>query len=74
MKVNQVVVTSFNSFYVGWGSLEFEDSNGNKISIDISDDQMLAMAEKLGRKVDEIKKDRAEKLIESQQQEDSNNE
>lgn len=51
--------------------MEFEDPTGNKISIDISDDETLAMAEKLGRKVAEIQKDRAEKMLEAQQQEDS---
>ena len=61
MKVKQVVEAKFHSFYVGWGSLEFEDVNGNKISIDISDDQILTVAEKIGRKVDDIKKERAEK-------------
>ena len=61
MKVKQVVETKFHNFYVGWGSLEFEDINSNKISIDISDDQILTMAEKIGRKADEIKKERAEK-------------
>lgn len=61
MKVKQVVETKFYNFYVGWGSLEFTDLNDNKISIDISDDQILTMAEKIGRKADEIKKERAEK-------------
>lgn len=61
MKVKQVVETKFHNFYVGWGSLEFEDINSNKISIDISDDQILTMAEKIGRKADDIKKERAEK-------------
>ena len=71
MKIEQRITTKFSSFYCGWGSLEFEDPAGNKISIDISDDDILAMAEKLGRKVDEIQKDRAEKMLEAQQQEDS---
>ena len=66
MKVKQVVETKFHNFYVGWGSLEFEDVNGNKISIDVSDDQILSMAEKIGRKTDEIKKERAEKEAESE--------
>ena len=61
MKVKQVVEAKFHYFHMGWGSFEFEDSNGNKISIDVSDDQILSVAEKLGRKVEEIKKDRAEK-------------
>ena len=61
MKVIQRVETKFHSFYCGWGSLEFEDVNGNKISIDISDDQILEMAEKLGRKVKDIKQEREEK-------------
>lgn len=71
MKIEQRITTKFSSFYCGWGSLEFEDPTGNKISIDISDDETLAMAEKLGRKVAEIQKDRAEKMLEAQQQEDS---
>ena len=61
MKVKQVVDANFNSFYCGWGSLEFEDPNGNKISINISDDQILEMAEKLARKVKDIKQEREEK-------------
>lgn len=66
MKVKQVVETKFHNFYVGWGSLEFTDLNDNKISIDVSDDQILLMAEKIGRKADEIKKERAEKEAESE--------
>ena len=64
MKVKQVVEAKFHSFRVGWGSLEFEDVNGNSISIDVSDDQILSMAEKIGRKADEIKEERAEKEAE----------
>ena len=58
MKVKQVVETKFHNFYVGWGSLEFEDVNGNKISIDISDDQILKMADKVNDKVSQIREER----------------
>ena len=35
MKIEQRITTKFSSFYCGWGSLEFEDPAGNKISITV---------------------------------------
>ena len=61
MKVKQVVETKFHYFYCGWGSLEFEDVNGNKISIDASDEQILSMADKINDKVSKILEEREEK-------------
>ena len=58
MKVIQRVETKFHNFYCGWGSLEFEDVNGNKISIDISDDQILKMADKVNDKARQIREER----------------
>ena len=61
MKVIQRVETKFHSFYCGWGSLEFEDVNGNKISIDASDEQILSMADKINDRVSKILEEREEK-------------
>lgn len=61
MKVKQVVETKFHYFYCGWGSLEFEDVNGNKISIDASDEQILSMADKINDRVSKIREEREEK-------------
>lgn len=61
MKVKQVVETKFHYFYCGWGSLEFEDVNGNKISIDASDEQILSMADKINDRVSKILEEREEK-------------
>lgn len=61
MKVFQRVETKFHYFYCGWGSLEFEDVNGNKISIDVSDDQILSIADKVNDRVSKIREEREEK-------------
>ncbi len=60
MKVKQVVEAKFHNFYVGWGSLEFNDVNDNKISIDLTDDQLLSMSSKLADKAAQIREERAE--------------
>jgi hypothetical protein len=65
MKVRQVVESKFNYFYCGWGSLDFEDIGGNKITIDVTDDQILQVAEKLQDAADRINKKRAEALEEA---------
>ena len=39
----------------------FEDVNGNKISIDASDEQILSMADKINDRVSKILEEREEK-------------
>ena len=64
MKVIQEVTTKFNSVYAGWGSLNFTDANGNKVTIDCTDDQLLDIENTLIRKCDSIRQERREKLEE----------
>jgi len=64
MKVTQEVSTKFNSFYAGWGGLNFTDANGNKIVIDCTDDQFLEVERLIVRKCDGIREERREKAEE----------
>ena len=61
MKVKQVVDAKFHYFYCGYGSLSFEEADGSKINIDVTDDEILSMADKLAEKAEYIRSKREEK-------------
>jgi len=58
MKVKQIVETKFHYVYLGWNNLQFSDVNENEIKIEITDDQILALSDKLLVKATEIRKER----------------
>ena len=62
MKVQQIVEFKPSSFYCGWACLEFSDENGNQVKIDLSDNQIELLAERLTEKSKKVRKDRLEKL------------
>jgi len=58
MKVKQIVEAEFHHVYIGWNNIQFSDLNANEVRIEISDDQLLALSDKLLKKATEIRKDR----------------
>jgi len=58
MKVKQIVEAKFHHVYLGWNNIQFSDLNDNEVRIEISDDQLLALSDKLLKKATEIRKDR----------------
>ena len=58
MKVKQIVEAKVHHVYLGWNNLQFSDLNENEVRIEVSDDQLLALSDKLLDKATEIRKDR----------------
>ena len=66
MKVKQSVTTKFYTAYTGWNSLEFTDEQGDEVSIRMTDDDYLSLADTLQAKADRIRKERADEAAEQQ--------
>lgn len=66
MKVKQVVEFKFHAAYTGWNALEFSDSADNSVSIRMTDDDYLSLADTLQTKAERIRKERAEEAAEQQ--------
>tara|TARA_B100000214_G_C23584548_1_gene453395 strand:- start:294 stop:536 length:243 start_codon:yes stop_codon:yes gene_type:complete len=60
MKVKQVVECKFHHAYTGWNALEFSDADDNSVSIRMTDEDYLSLAETLQAKANRIRKERAE--------------
>ena len=61
MKVKQIVALKYSSLYVGWSALQFSDAAGNEANVEITDNQVLEIAEIINAKRDSILEERAEK-------------
>ena len=57
MKVKQIVEAKFHHVYLGWNNLSFTDVNENEGKVEITDDQILALSDKLLAKATEIRKE-----------------
>ncbi len=68
MKVKQIVEAKYSDVYIGWRDLQFTDSAGNEIKIDITDGQILELAEVINVKRDSILEALAEKESEIEQE------
>ncbi len=68
MKVKQTVSVKFESAYVGYGSLDITDTEGDEIHLRLSDDQYIEFHESLSRKVKRILEDRAEEQRQLEQE------
>ena len=66
MKVKQVVEFKFHTAYTGWNALQFLDTADNSLSITMSDDDYLSLADTLQNKAERIRKERAEEAAEQQ--------
>jgi hypothetical protein len=51
--------------YTGWNNLEFTDSDENEVSIKMTDEDYLSLADTLQKKADRIRKERAEEAEEA---------
>ena len=60
MKVKQTVEMKFNHAYTGWNALEFTDADENTVSIRMTDEDYLSLADTLQAKAGRIRKERAE--------------
>jgi len=65
MKVKQVVEFKFHTAYTGWNALEFSDSADNSVSIRMTDDDYLSLADTLQTKAERIRKERADEAAEA---------
>jgi hypothetical protein len=66
MKVKTTVEFRFHTAYTGWNALEFSDSADNSVSIRMTDDDYLSLADTLQNKAERIRKERAEEAAEQQ--------
>ena len=66
MKVKQVVECKFHQAYTGWNALEFSDADDNSVSIRMTDEDYLSLAETLQAKANRIRKERADEAAEQQ--------
>jgi hypothetical protein len=64
MKIKQTVEAKYSHVYIGWSGVQFTDPVGNEIKIEISDDQLLELAEVIRAKRDSILEERAAKVDE----------
>ncbi len=66
MKVKTNVEFKFFSAYTGWNCLEFNDSDENQVSIKMTDDDYLSLADTIQNKANRIRKERADEAEEQQ--------
>ena len=71
MKIEQHVEIKYNWSYCTYNGLEIEDSDSNKITIRMSDDQVIDLTEKLNAKVEYINEKRKDKVEEQNAEADS---
>jgi hypothetical protein len=65
MKVKTNVEFKFYNAYTGWNCLEFNDSDENSVSIKMTEDDYLSLADTLQDKAKRIRKERAEEAAEA---------
>jgi len=65
MKVKTIVEFKFYNAYTGWNCLEFNDSDENSVSIKMTEDDYLSLADTLQTKADRIRKERADEAAEA---------
>ena len=66
MKVKRTVEMKFNHAYTGWNALESTDADENTVSIRMTDEDYLSLAETLQLKAERIRKERADEAAEQQ--------
>ena len=66
MKVKRTVEMKFNHAYTGWNALEFTDADENTVSIRMTDEDYLSLADTLQAKANRIRKERADEAAEQQ--------
>ena len=71
MKIEQRVTMKYHYCYFAFGGLEIEDINGNKIFVEMSDDQAMDLYDKSAAKKEYILEKRKEKMEEQNAEADS---
>ena len=71
MKIEQRVTMKYHYSYFAFGGLEIEDTSGNKIFVEMSDDQVMDLHERVEAKRQYILEKRKEKLEEQNAETDS---
>ena len=66
MKVKRTVEMKFNHAYTGWNALEFTDTDETTVSIRMTDEDYLSLADTLQAKANRIRKERADEAAEQQ--------
>lgn len=61
MKVKQTVTLKYANLYVGWSALQFSDAGGNDVNVEVTDNQVLEIADIVNAKRDSILEARSEK-------------
>ena len=64
----QQVSATFKSCYTSWSSFTITDTSGDRIEIELSDDQYLEMERSIINKCDAIRKERLEKAREANEE------
>ena len=64
----QQVSATFKSCYTSWSSFTISFSSGDRIEIELSDDQYLEMERSIINKCDAIRKERLEKAREANEE------
>jgi len=65
MKVKRTVEMKFNHAYTGWNALEFTDADENTVSVRMTDEDYLSLADTLQAKAERIRKERQEEAEEA---------
>lgn len=68
MRVIQQVSATFKSLSIGWSSFTIADTGGDRIEIELSDDQYLEMEKIIWSKCDAIRKERLKKAREANEE------
>ena len=69
MKVTQSVSATFKSCYTSWNSFNITDTRGDRIEIELTDDQYLEMERSMVIKCDAIREERLKKAREANEEE-----
>ncbi|MCP4478230.1 MAG: hypothetical protein GY880_31370 [Planctomycetaceae bacterium] len=72
MRVMQQVTATYKSCYTSWSCFTITDTKGDRIEIELTDDQYLEMERSIVNKCDAIRKDRMEKAREANEESISN--
>ncbi|MCP4097804.1 MAG: hypothetical protein GY748_16340 [Planctomycetaceae bacterium] len=68
MRVMQQVSATFKSCYTSWSSFTITDTSGDRIEIELSDDQYLEMERSIVNKCDSIREERLKKAREANEE------
>ena len=71
MKIEQRIEMKYHYSYCSYNGIEIEDNNGNKVLVQMTNDQWISLAEMLDAKREHINEKRKEELEELNVEADS---